>query len=190
MKTNNILFIDYDGPLFSFTDIRYHPDNRKPYPGDPDLREALSYWKMNERFVYTWNHLMDVFDFNVVISSSWRNILKRPEDHIDLFSTNGLRINLHDEWRTDNERSSDEGVSSWNMGRGSFMCHRHHQIQCWLKRHPEVTNWVAIDDKDSGGSLDYARQKGFHNHIVIVDEDRGLGSENIRHLISIMKGWK
>ena len=172
--------------------ISFHPDQRRCYPGDPDLQDLMQYWAMCERFKHLWMHLNKVFDFKVVISSTWRNHLKTPENVIDVFETNGLPINLHTDWRTSND---DIDYNEWEKisdGVG-YPCSRLFQVEQWLEQHPEVKNWIAFDDEGSGYSMYRALKvlpDKYKNNLILVDMDRGFGRFDMLKTIEIMKGWK
>ena len=190
----NILFLDLDGPAFPDAIIRHDPTNRKPYPGKMDFGD-LGYWKMCERFKNMWSHIYSVFDFEVVVSSTWRVHYPKPEYFHDLFNTNGLPLNLHTDWCTPKigkGRYSD--FQPYGNSYGSN-CNRASEIFYWLQDHPEVKNFVILDDPDSGHSLDMngAVWNESHNrmagNIVLVDPDSGLGSTQISQMSAIMKRW-
>ncbi len=78
---NKILFLDFDGPLFSDRGIRFHPLNEEKYPGDlnidPSRYGQLTYW------------------------TSWKKFCEK--DFIEeLFYINCLKLPLHDDWKTTN----------------------------------------------------------------------------------------
>ena len=190
----NILFLDLDGPAFPEAVICHDPDNRKPYPGKMDFGD-LSYWKMCERIKNMWVHLYNVFDFEVVVSSTWRVHYPKPEYFYDLFNANGLPLNPHTDRCTPkikSDRYSDFGPYGNSYGSN---CKRASEIFNWLQLHPEVKNYVIIDDPDSGYSLDVSGTVWNESHnsmagnIVLADSDSGLGSYQIRQMTAIMKRW-
>lgn len=179
----NVIFLDLDGPAFSEVCIKFHPDNRTPYPGKADLYHPFcDYWRMDERFVHLFRHLHDVHDFKVVISSSWRKLHPDPFAFTDLFATNGLILNLHCDWKTESFTSQ--------LG-----CTRAEEIVYWLKEHPEVSDFLILDDVLSGGSLykDCDLWNPAHefisDKIVLIDPDLGLGTMNILKIYDITKSW-
>lgn len=184
----NIIFLDLDGPMFPDRVIRYHPDNRKPYPGaDKEFGETLTYWRMCETSRNFWSHINQCFDFEVVISSSWRRFYNDPTVFIDLFSTNDLPLKLHEDWRSRylNQKMTD------------YKCYRADEIHAWLLDHPLVKNFLILDDPESGSSLDDSLCHGnfdeTHNYmkenIILVNPDMGLSSYNMKKIIELMKKW-
>jgi hypothetical protein len=193
-ETNNILFLDLDGPAFPDAVIQYHPDQSKPYPGDFDMSETITYWKMCERFRDMWVHLYKTRDFKTVISSSWRKYYKDPFCFYDLFEVNGLPLELHDDWHTPIISSGRGGFDSYSTGYG-LDCVRASEIHYWLQNHPEVKDFAILDDPDSGNSLlpDGGAWNTAHEHmrnnIVLVNYDTGLGGYDIQRMLNITKPW-
>lgn len=188
----NIVFLDLDGPAFPYAVIRYHPDNSKPYPGDFDMGETITYWKMCERFRHLWEKLSNTRDFSVVISSSWRKYYNKEACFNELFTVNGLTLNLHSDWKTADLRAATSSIytSSYDT-----TCARATEINEWLTRHQEIKDYVILDDPESGFSL-YSDGEGWDkkfdhmkNHIVMVDVDSGFSSENIRRALTLTKSW-
>lgn len=188
---NNIVFLDLDGPAFPDVGIKYDPANRKPYPGDPDLVPFLTYWKMCDRFKWMWDHVTDIYDFKVVISSSWRKCTgfkDNREAFLDLFLTNGLELNMHDDWHTPIRESHVHGTySSYYTG-----CQRASEIHYWIQNH-DVKNYIILDDPWSGMSLN-CHHEDFNtafdymkDSIVLVNPDLGIGSHDMDRLLKLFK---
>jgi hypothetical protein len=192
MISNNIIFLDLDGPAFPYATIRYHPDNGTPYPGDFEMGETVTYWRMCERFRHLWQHLSDTRNFKVVISSSWRKYYNKESCFHDLFTVNGLPLNLHEDWKTLNLKTS--GYGPYSSGYDSN-CYRAAEISEWIVRHKEVNDFLILDDTESGFSL-YSNGAGWDkvhdymkNSIIMVDVDTGLSSGNIAKILSNTSRW-
>jgi hypothetical protein len=198
MKTN-IFFLDLDGPAFPDMTIRFDPMNRKDYPGSGKYHGKLSYWKMNEHFRYFWQHINDVFDFKVVLSSAWKKQIDEREFYEEMFAVNNLPINFHEDWRTTNWRP---------RGMSDYTCYRAQEIFDWVDRHKEVDNrYVIMDDIQSGQSLNIVKNRedasNFEHYqlerlkhvtldpaaIILVDYDSGIGSHEALRVIERMKTW-
>jgi hypothetical protein len=57
---------------------------------------------------------------------------------------------------------------------------RHHEIQCWLAAHPEVTRWVAVDDNRA------QFPPGLDMHAVFTDPRLGLTGPDIERLRALL----
>lgn len=93
--------------------------------------------------------ILDATGAQVVLSSTWRGSAELEARLIEC----GVPLNGH---RT-------PALPSRNRGR---------EIAAWLRRHPEVTEYVILDDDDDAGSVTPAR-------FIKVDGQRGLQDVNV-----------
>lgn len=122
--------------------------------------------------------------FRIVISSSWRNSpdrLKLLDYYLALYGlidhcykypnmiTGSKRTKVDQEWKTPR--------FSYVKGKTRGL-----EIQDWLKRHPNVKEYLILDD-DS----DFLhKQKPFH---IKTDTDEGFSSKNFRDCYAIIDRW-
>ena len=180
--TNKVLFLDFDGPLFSDRVIGFHPDNSRPYPGAEKLNPGytLTYWKMDEIAVSMLNKLYSIHPFDTVISSTWKTFASR-EFIEELFKINGLNLHLHQDWDTP---------------RITFKrCRRIEEIIDWLDKHPDYAECIVVDDPWSGESICSYREAKTENkripnrNIVIVDPTIGLEVNHYSAMRRIVEVW-
>ncbi len=118
MTAPKTIFLDMDGVLCT---VRAHIGQ-----GERGMMRALDREAMG-----LLNVLAEVPGTPVlyVLSSTWRMIYDRPgmESNLRQF---GWRGEFHGDWCTIQDRTGHRGV----------------EVADWLLRHPEVTDWVAIDD--------------------------------------------
>lgn len=191
----NIIFLDLDGPAFPDATILYHPKQNQQYPGsDPALQQSIKYWAMCERFKHMWTHLTDTRDFQVVISSTWRKHYPTPNSFHDLFEQNGLVLNLHSDWATKSLTQNTYGA--YSSGYSSTKCTRAEEINLWILDHPELSEFIVLDDPESGRSLipesiDWSMEHTYMtNYIVLVDSDTGFGAVHIQRVNEITDDWR
>lgn len=93
-----------------------------------DKNPGLGTYQVDEDNVKWLEYLVLTTDATIVMSSTWRN----HADHMDFLKSKVwfLEQRLHKDWRT---------VSLWNRVRGA-------EIADWLEDHPDVTDWVILDD--------------------------------------------
>ena len=85
-----------------------------------------------------YKKLCEEYNPKIVVSSSWANSF--AENHFTyMFRVMELPLNLHEDWMT--RRQLDNANN------------RYTQILDWLQRHPEVTDYLILDDTESGESL-------------------------------------
>ena len=116
---DKIIFLDIDGPMIPLR-AYFLPNQTKPIVSvfDPCAVSLL-------------NKLIDDSKAKLVISSTWAT---QGMDRIrEVLSDNGIDPTLlHNDWVTPRK------LSSWRMN----------EISWWLRDHPEVVDYVAIEDED------------------------------------------
>ena len=155
-----IIFLDIDGVLNN----EQSPDRCGYYIGIEDGKVELL------------KQIVDATDAKIVLSSTWRlgidNKGHRLENHIpylkDKLSKQGLEI-------------YDKTIQLTRSGdsRGT-------EINEWLSRHPEVKQWVVLDDE---WFYDFGLYD-IPNHLVETSffYDGGLHGEHVEKAIKILKG--
>ena len=191
----NILFLDFDGPLFSDRVINHHPDNCLSSPrldylkgftscnGDTFGAKVLTYWKMDETAVGMLNKLMKLNPFETVVSSTWRSLFGRLSIE-ELFRVNDLNLVLHDtQWCTELDISSSR----------NYMSHddRLIQIYRWINaRKDEILDYAILDDPMSGGSLssdNMVESLGLKSkNVILVDPNIGIENWHYNRLRDIL----
>jgi hypothetical protein len=178
---NKCLFLDFDGPLYPDRYIRYHAKNNESYPGRVEMPDMMNYWVMDPLAVEMLNFLHDLHPFQTVVSSSWRKFISREQCE-DLFFTNGLKLNLADDWKT---------IIAEQRFR-NYDCTRATEIRAYLDTH-EVEDYLILDDSASAYSVrkliddksDYLNL----SRVVLVNEDLGIGSHDYHKMYDVVREW-
>lgn len=127
-----IVFLDFDGVL--------------NHAGMLMGRTAL--WKDEDEFdphnVGCLNHLLEVSGAKIVVSSSWRKIMKY-EELVALLARVGVRGEVIGKTP---HYVKNMGIYGTHEGHGGGWSPRGAEIQEWLDEHPEVTHFVILDDSD------------------------------------------
>lgn len=144
-----ILFLDIDGVLNSKLYYKYI---YKPENG----------WSRFDPYCAVLiKRLVEEFSLRIVITSTWRNglvdrLMRELQD-------NGLNIFLHEDWHTPILRFSSRGK----------------EIKSWLDNHPEVTDYLIIDDNEN--LLEYQM-----NRFVKTNNFLGMAQEHYNQARSIL----
>jgi hypothetical protein len=159
-KSNPILFLDIDGPLTSArTHIALEPHKMICRAFDPVSVGMIK-------------RICREFNVLVVVSSTWRHLDNRktrkqvlgedcsdPLGNFDLrqhLRDSGLTVNFHEDWKTPASRLfSTRGM----------------QVRDWLEDHPEVTNYICLDD-----DIDFADD--MIERLVKCDSYNGMSYQN------------
>jgi hypothetical protein len=195
---NNIIFLDFDGPLFSNLCIGFHPLNKKVHlttafvtetlinPKVKEFTKGLTYYAgrfvtycyMDQGAVGIINYIASKYKAKVVVSSTWAQILTK-EEILKLFELNNLQVELHDNWTTQNIKDGNPLRKTTRLA----------DVAAWLKKNPH-NDYIIIDDPDSGGvfldTYQLDKQGIDKDRVIMVDPDIGL---TLQHLDNIEGVW-
>lgn len=157
-----ILFLDFDGVITT----------------------QKSKYKLDLEALCLLGKILDATDAKIVISSSWRrhtleDTIKDLKDTSD-FRMNGIEFPFID--RIIGVTDRIYGFALTNKEKHISLL-RGVEIREWLREHPEVTNYVILDD-DSDMLLEQA------NHFIKTDTYKGLTEENVKQAINILNNGK
>ena len=123
-----ILFLDVDGVLNQADDFYIYttPAAHMFFPKIVDMNKVSML-----NFLLT--ELNKFEPVKIVVSSAWRKDAYNLEEFVEL---TGIGIEFfHEDWRTDTLGHSDGGTGP-----------RPQEVQEWLDKHPQATEWLALDD--------------------------------------------
>lgn len=195
MGLDRILFLDFDGPLWSDRVIRHHKDNhhqndtlrklqnKMKENGDTFAAAITSYWRMDETAVHMLNKIMDVQVFKTVVSSSWREFCSRETIEY-IFELNDLNLVLHDDWCTTIPVSG--GAYGVQVSRDRLSI-----VNDWIVSHKDtILDYAILDDPGSGGSLispGLVRSIDLDpDNVVIVNPEIGMELEHYNILFEVL----
>lgn len=169
----NVIFLDIDGVLNSEAFLRAL-DVQHQQCTDETL--CLCYQLENQidaEAVARLNRLITGAGAKIVISSSWRLLLDPPELQRVLKGHGlcGEIIGETPDGPNDPELSCNSDGSRRRVERGR-------EIDAWLRKHPEVTRFVILDD-----CADMAMHK---NRLVQTDCQEGLLDEHVDLALRVM----
>ena len=149
----NILFLDIDGVLQAYNATeRFNNDLNK-------LQKELAVKYNDEKYL-----LMDKYDLGAVVFDWNHSSLTLLKEVLD---DNQCRIVVHSGWREwKNEGDMErllrlQGLDKYYMG-DVEMGDKSKAIQKYLSEHPEITNYVVVDD-------DKRVTENFSNHMCLMD---------------------
>lgn len=156
-----IIFLDIDGVLNSeeffverTQDCRYHDYKKAGY----SARLARQMCSLDSVAIAKLNYLLSQTDAKIVVSSTWR--ADDPELQ-ELFAIVGIPAYID--------------ITPYHETR-----HRGTEIKMWLDKHPEVSNYIIIDDDDD---MLYDQMK----HFIQTDAyKRGLSDLDVEKAIKIL----
>lgn len=89
----------------------------------------------------------------------------------DLFETNKLKLDLHDNWKT----------QDCNLVRSE-------QIRLWINDN-SPSDYIIVDDCNSGIGLNLKTNGLKMDNIMIVEQDSGIDSYAFRRMVRIVSSW-
>lgn len=173
-----VVFLDNDGVIclvnnwgsrFKKQHKVYYKNN--PRPPQKELATELKFDNFDRKAIQVLNSILEETGAEIVVSSDWRfhasleelgnyyesqGIVKRPIDVTEKFHyTNWVEEGFIE----------PHGKFPWNRHE-DLEQQRHFEIKRWLRDHPEVTHWVAVDDLNMGIEV--------NTHIGLVEREWGL----------------
>jgi hypothetical protein len=176
----HVLFLDIDGVLNSEAHMRRLDDQHRQLghtdPTRPQHETRCECYRLEcqiDRDAITrLNRLVAETGAKIVVSSSWRKLLDPPELYRVLVS-HGLVAEIIGE--TPDGHKDPEMLATFGHIERIF---RGHEIDLWLKQHPEVERFVILDD-----ASDMEMHK---NRLVQTDCEEGLLDEHVDLAIRMM----
>ena len=150
----NIVFLDYDGVVNT---LMWDECGKKcgfNYPDDNMVN--------NFQAVQWVSEFCEKNGYCIVVTSSWR----LQDNYIDCLNNGGLRDSVPVIGNTPYLRSSN----------------RAEEIKQYLQTHPEIENYIIIDDLDEMESLS--------DHLILCNPDVGFGVSEYKKAVEMHKRWK
>lgn len=153
-----VIFLDIDGVLNILSDSYY----------TTRFREDGAIKHIEEHLTSRLSWLLNKTRASIVISSSWR------------LSMNDLQ-----------EQMEKEGFEMWDrvIGRTSISKfeNRGEEIEDWISKHPEIKNFVVIDDEFVDICGDKFHSSELERRFVQVDFENGLSHKDVLKAIKILE---
>ncbi len=143
----NVIFLDIDGPLLPRKMEMFHENRTSAIP------------KFEEFAIRAFNIWTRYSNAKTVFSTHWSYSF--PVDELKLYMIhNGLGLNYHEDILTPKTPSSN----------------RANEIVWWLEQHPEVENFIAVDDDTTCRQIE--EMTDVNGKWIEVDYENGLSWKN------------
>lgn len=169
----HVIFLDIDGVLNSEAFLRKRDEQHRQCSRAPDACTCYHLEnQIDQEALARLNRLVAELAAKIVISSSWRKLLDPPELQRVLKGHGlcGEIIGETPDGPNDPELRAMLGYTD-RIERG-------HEIDAWLRAHPEVTRFVILDD-----CSDMAMHK---NRLVQTDAESGLQDQDVELALRVM----
>ena len=168
-----VIFLDHDGVICLSTEWGGRHKKQKEWGGrklsmsNKAIPLEYRFDNFNQKAVKTLNKILEETGAEIVVSSDWRHHASLEEIGEYYLSQGIMKAPIA-------FTSTTEEVEPelWKVlrFRADLELERSIEILDWLNKHPEVTNWVAIDDLDM--SVEYLSKHFAHKDGL--DEKPGL----------------
>jgi hypothetical protein len=179
-----VIFLDNDGVVCLSSEWGGRSKKKlkylKEFPGVEDLPAYIKMDNFNSKAVKILNSILEQTGAEIVVSSDWKlyctldelkemftkyGVIKQPID-----TTPNIPLKYDKQYYT----------------KGELAEYRVMEIKNWMKEHPEVTQWVAIDDLDLGekfGPISGNSNGGLTNFVLTPRSHEGIKQCGIKEKI-------
>lgn len=181
-----VIFLDNDGVMCLSEQWGTRAKKIKKFlQENPDVREndAPGYIKMDNfdsKAVKILNSILLHTDAEIVVSSDWK-LYCTLEELQEMFNKYGVYKSPIGTTPNFLTYKSKFGFSKEDLEQNRIS-----EIKSWLKEHPEVTHWVAVDDLDLGekfGPISGNSNGGLTNFVLTPKSTEGIKQCGIKEKI-------
>lgn len=180
-----IIFLDHDGVICLSTEWggRFKKQNK-------NIRQAtvknevpvdLRFDNFNKKAIEVLNEILKITDAEIVVSSDWKQ-WANLEEMGEYYESQGIikkpiafTPNIND---CTNHDGSFPWVREWDLEQIRAL-----EIKQYLLDHPEVTNWVAVDDLNMGNDEPWKQSWSLENFILTPKRTQGIKQTGIKDKI-------
>jgi hypothetical protein len=187
-----VIFLDHDGVICLSTEWggRYKKQNkwgkRKLSTTPIEVPMEYRFDNFNKKAIKVLNEILEETGAEVVVSSDWKRWCT-VEEMGEYYESQGIVKKPIAFTPNLGECNNYDGSFPWNRS-WDLEQTRTLEIDQYLKRHPEVTEWVAIDDLDMGKtgmshSVKWEHDWGLENFVLTPKGNEGLKQSGIKEKV-------
>jgi len=179
-----VIFLDNDGVVCLSTEWGGRAKKKlkylKEFPGVEILPAYVKMDNFNDKAVKTLNLILEQTGVEIVVSSDWK-LYCTLEELQEMFTKYGVIKQPIDTTpniplKYDKNYYTAEELAEYRVS----------EIKMWLKEHPEVTQWVAVDDLPLGekfGAISGNSNGGLKNFVLTPKSSQGIKQSGIKEKI-------
>jgi hypothetical protein len=183
-----VIFLDHDGVICLSNNWGGRAKKQKEYgrkmsQSVNELPVDVRFDNFDKKAIDTLNEILEETDAEIVVSSDWKR-WATVEEMGKYYESQGIKkkpIDFTPFFRDLQAAGKIPGYDDFVWNRTDQLeQERHFEILEWLKEHPEVTHWVAIDDLNMGIPVsthhygDFDREWGLTNFVWTPQESEGI----------------
>jgi len=181
-----VLFLDHDGVVCLSNNWGSRHKKQKKWGGrkmSMTLREVpveFRFDNFDKKAVKVLNEVLTETNAEIVVSSDWK-LYCTLEELQEMFLKYGVIKAPIDTTPNFLTYQSKFGYSKYDLEQN-----RMSEVKDWLKNHPEVTHWVAVDDLDLSerfGAISGNSNGGLKNFVLTPRSSEGIKQSGIKEKI-------
>ena len=186
-----VLFLDFDGVICLSNNwgSRFKKQKkwgkRKMSMSFKDIPVEFRFDNFDNKAIKVLNEIIDKTNTEIVISSDWRHhatltelqqfFVSQGVNKLPIDTTGNIENITPEFWKTIRNKANLE-------------IERSIEIQDWLKKHPEITNWVAVDDLNMSvefitNNFHNEMTSGLTNFVLTPKSNEGIKQTNLKEKI-------
>jgi hypothetical protein len=140
-----VLFLDHDGVICLSSEWGGR-HKKKGYDSNPETPMDIRMDSFNSKAAKVLNEIIEETGCEIVISSDWKR-WGTLEQLKEMYIVRGIKppLDITPFFKSLLKEGKIPGHYEFTLN-NSLEIERHLEILHWLKEHPEVTHWVAVDD--------------------------------------------
>jgi hypothetical protein len=184
-----VIFLDNDGVVCLSTEWGGRKKKKLKYLKEFPSGENIPAWvkmdNFNDKAVKVLNSILEQTDAEIVVSSDWK-LYCTLEELQEMFVKYGvikspIDVTPNIDLKYDKNYYTKEELAEYRVT----------EIKQWLKEHPEVTQWVAVDDLPLGekfGVISGNSNGGLTNFVLTPKSSEGIKQSGIKEkILSFLK---
>lgn len=186
-----VIFLDHDGVICLSTEWggRYKKQKkwggRKMSMSDIEIPLEYRFDNFNTKAVKVLNEILEETGAEIVVSSDWKLHcnLKEMGEYYESQGIIKKPISFTPSLNDCNYDDSFHWDKTWELEQSRAI-----EIKQYLVDHPEITNWVAVDDLNMGKSglyysMEFNHEWGLSNFVLTQKENEGIKQTGIKEKI-------
>lgn len=179
-----VIFLDHDGVICLSTEWGGRFKKQKKWGGrklsmtNDEIPLDYRFDNFNKKAIGILNEILDITGAEIVVSSDWKR-WANVEQMGEYYESQGINKkpiaftpNLSE---CNNYDDTFPWIRQWDLEQTRAL-----EIKQYLLNHPEVTNWVAIDDLSMGKSEPWKDVWGLENFVLTPRASEGIKQSDIK----------
>jgi hypothetical protein len=188
-----VIFLDHDGVICLSTEWGGRHKKQKKWGGrkmsmsDMEIPLEYRFDNFNKKAVKVLNEILEETGAEIVVSSDWK-LHCNLEEMGEYYESQGIiKKPISFTLKSHECKWYDNNVFPWER-QWDLEQSRSIEIKQYLADHPEITNWVAVDDLNMGKtglsfSMEFEHEWGLDNFVLTEKDSEGIKQTGVKEKI-------